>query len=246
MNGPSKLGLASSLREHRGYRRDAPGTHPDRNTPEYKSTRLRAPDRPLIILPQTLSEITGPVYGHERMGELDNDLTRQHEGEPLGERIIVTGRVLDGDGRPVRNTLVEIWQCNAAGRYIHKVDQHPAPLDPNFTGAGRTLTDDEGRYRFVTIKPGAYPWGNHENAWRPAHIHFSLFGNAFATRLVTQMYFPGDPLFEYDPIFRSVRDPQARERMIARFDIDTTRPEWALGYQWDIVLRGRDATPMED
>jgi protocatechuate 3,4-dioxygenase, beta subunit len=229
-----------------GYRPDEPGTHPDRNTPEYKSTRLRAPDRPLIILPQTLSEITGPVYGHERMGELDNDLTRQHEGEPLGERIVVTGRVLDGDGRPVRNTLVEIWQCNAAGRYIHKVDQHPAPLDPNFTGAGRTLTDDEGRYRFTTIKPGAYPWGNHENAWRPAHIHFSLFGNAFATRLVTQMYFPGDPLFEYDPIFNSVRDPRARERMIARFDIDETRPEWALGYQWDIVLRGRDATPTEN
>jgi protocatechuate 3,4-dioxygenase, beta subunit len=246
MNGPSKLGLASSLREHRGYRPDPPGTHPDRHTPEYRSTRLRAPDRPLIILPQTLSEITGPVYGHERMGELDNDLTRQHEGEPLGERIIVTGRVLDGDARPVRNALVEIWQCNAAGRYIHKVDQHPAPLDPNFTGAGRTLTDDEGRYRFITIKPGAYPWGNHENAWRPAHIHFSLFGNAFATRLVTQMYFPGDPLFAYDPIFNSVRDAQARERMIARFDIDSTQPEWALGYQWDIVLRGRDATPIED
>ena len=154
--------------------------------------------------------------------------------------------MLDGDGRPVRNALVEIWQCNAAGRYIHQVDQHPAPLDPNFTGAGRTLTDDEGRYRFVTVKPGAYPWGNHENAWRPAHIHFSLFGTAFATRLVTQMYFPGDPLFEYDPIFQSVRDPHARERMVARFDLPTTEPEWALGYQWDIVLRGRDATPTED
>jgi protocatechuate 3,4-dioxygenase beta subunit len=229
-----------------GYRRDPEGTHPDRNTPEYRSTRLRAPDRPLIILPHTLSEITGPVYGHERMGPLDNDLTRRHEGEPLGERIIVTGRVLDGDGHPVRNALVEIWQCNAAGRYMHQVDQHPAPLDPNFTGAGRTLTDDEGRYRFVTIKPGAYPWGNHENAWRPAHIHFSLFGTAFATRLVTQMYFPGDPLFAYDPIFQSVRDPKARERMICRFDLETTQPEWALGYRWDIVLRGRDATPIED
>jgi protocatechuate 3,4-dioxygenase, beta subunit len=229
-----------------GYRRDATGTQPDRNTPEYRSTRLRAPDRPLIILPHTLSEITGPVYGHERMGPLDNDLTRQHSSEPLGERIIVTGRVLDGDGRPVRNSLVEIWQCNAAGRYIHQVDQHPAPLDPNFTGAGRCLTDDEGRYRFVTIKPGAYPWGNHENAWRPAHIHFSLFGTAFATRLVTQMYFPADPLFEYDPIFLSVRDPRARERMIARFDIGETQPEWALGYRWDIVLRGREATPTED
>jgi protocatechuate 3,4-dioxygenase, beta subunit len=180
------------------------------------------------------------------MGPLDNDLTRQHGGEPLGERIIVAGRVLDGDGRPVRNALVEIWQCNAAGRYIHQVDQHPAPLDPNFSGAGRALTDDDGRYRFITIKPGAYPWGNHENAWRPAHIHFSLFGPAFATRLVTQMYFPGDPLFEYDPIFQSVRDPKARERMIARFDLPTTEPEWALGYQWDIVLRGRESTPMED
>jgi len=180
------------------------------------------------------------------MGRLDNDLTQQHDGEPLGERIIVSGRVLESDGRPVRNALVEIWQCNAAGRYIHKADQHPAPIDPNFTGAGRTLTDDEGRYRFITIKPGAYPWGNHENAWRPAHIHFSLFGSAFSTRLVTQMYFPGDPLFEFDPIFQSVRDPQSRERMIARFDLDTTTPEWALGYQWDIVLRGREATPMED
>jgi protocatechuate 3,4-dioxygenase, beta subunit len=227
------------------YRHDEPGTHPAYDTPEYGSTRLRAPDRPLIVLPHSLSEITGPVYGHERMGRLDHDLTSQHDGEPLGERIIVTGRVLDGDGRPVRNALVEIWQCNAAGRYIHQVDQHPAPLDPNFSGAGRCLTDDDGRYRFITIKPGAYPWGNHENAWRPAHIHFSLFGTAFATRLVSQMYFPGDPLFEYDPIFQSVRDPQARERMIARFDLPTTQPEWALGYQWDIVLRGREATPME-
>jgi protocatechuate 3,4-dioxygenase beta subunit len=206
----------------------------------------RAPAEPLIIIPERFAAHATPVYGYLPIADTDNDLTRQHEGEPLGERIIVTGRVLDGDGRPVRNALVEIWQCNAAGRYIHQADQHPAPIDPNFTGAGRALTDDEGRYRFVTIKPGAYPWGNHENAWRPAHIHFSLFGNAFATRLVTQMYFPGDPLFEYDPIFQSVRDARARERMIARFDIDTTSPEWALGYQWDIVLRGREATPMED
>jgi len=226
--------------------RPVEGSQPPLIYPPYRSGALRSPTRPLIALTGNFSDFGAPVYGYRAIGEADADLTRQHAGEPLGERIIVTGRVLDGDGRPVRNTLVEIWQCNAAGRYIHKVDQHPAPLDPNFTGAGRTLTDDEGRYRFVTIKPGAYPWGNHENAWRPAHIHFSLFGNAFATRLVTQMYFPGDPLFEYDPIFRSVRDPQARERMIARFDIDTTQPEWALGYQWDIVLRGRDATPMED
>jgi protocatechuate 3,4-dioxygenase beta subunit len=220
---------------------DPPYLHPD-----YVATRLRAPRRPLLLLPQTLSELTGPVYGHESVGELDHDLTRQHAGEPLGERIIVTGRVLDGAGRPVRSTLVEIWQANAAGRYVHEVDQHPAPLDPNFTGAGRCLTDDEGRYRFVTVKPGAYPWGNHENAWRPAHIHFSVFGRAFTNRLVTQMYFPGDPLFPFDPIFQAVRDPKARERLIARFDLETTTPAWALGYRFDIVLRGSAATPMED
>jgi protocatechuate 3,4-dioxygenase beta subunit len=214
--------------------------------PDYKSTLKRAPDRPLIPLPHTLTELTGPVYGQDRVGELDNDLTRQHDGEPLGERIAVGGRVLDGDGRPIRNTLVEVWQCNAAGRYRHQVDQHPAPLDPNFSGAGRALTDDDGNYSFTTIKPGAYPWGNHPNAWRPAHIHFSLFGTAFTQRLVTQMYFPGDPLFQYDPIFQSVRDERARERLIARFDLDRTRQEWALGYRFDIVLRGRGATPMED
>jgi protocatechuate 3,4-dioxygenase, beta subunit len=227
-----------------GYRRDEPGTHPDRTTPEYRSTRLRAPDRPLIIVPHTLSEITGPVYGHERMGRLDNDLTRQHAGEPLGERMIVTGRVLDGDGRPVRNTLVEIWQCNAAGRYMHRVDQHPAPLDPNFSGAGRCLTDDDGRYRFVTIKPGAYPWGNHENAWRPAHIHFSLLGRAFAQRLVTQMYFPGDPLFGQDPIYNAIPD-EARDRTISRFSLERSQDNWALAFEWNIVLRGRDQTPFE-
>jgi protocatechuate 3,4-dioxygenase beta subunit len=187
-------------------------------------------------------ELSSPVFGHAELGILDHDLTRQHAGEPLGERIIVTGRVLDSGGRPVPDTLVEIWQTNAAGRYIHLRDQHPAPLDPNFTGAGRCLTDSAGRYEFVTIKPGAYPWRNHQNAWRPAHIHFSVFGRAFTQRLVTQMYFPGDPLFAYDPIFQSVPDEKARERMVARFDIDTTKPEWALGYQWDIVL---GATPME-
>ena len=228
-----------------GYRRDTE-SHPPYLYPDYKSTRLRAPEKPLVISPHTLSEVTGPVYGHGLIGELDNDLTRQHEGEPLGERIIVTGRVLDGDGRPVRNSLIEVWQANAAGRYVHQGDRHPAPLDPNFTGAGRCLTDDEGRYRFVTVKPGAYPWKNHDNAWRPAHIHFSLFGPAFATRLVTQMYFPGDPLFDQDPIFQSVRDPKARQRLVSSFDLETTEPEWALGYRFDIVLRGRDATPMED
>jgi protocatechuate 3,4-dioxygenase, beta subunit len=238
-------GVAQQARsETAGYRRD--GRDPPYLYPDYKATRLRAPGRPLTIVPHTLSEITGPVYGHERVGPLDHDLTRQHKGEPLGERIIVTGRVLDGDRRPVRGSLVEIWQANAAGRYVHAGDTHPAPLDPNFTGAGRCLTDDEGRYRFVTVKPGAYPWGNHDNAWRPAHIHFSLFGEAFATRLVTQMYFPGDPLFEQDPILQSVRDPRARQRLISSFDLQTTEPEWALGYRFDIVLRGRAATPMEN
>jgi protocatechuate 3,4-dioxygenase beta subunit len=175
----------------------------------------------------------------------DSDLTRRHAGEPLGERIIITGRVTDSDGRPVRHTLVEIWQANAAGRYIDPSDDHPAPLDPNFTGAGRCLTDEEGGYRFVTVKPGAYPWRNHLNAWRPAHVHFSLFGPALASRLVTQMYFPGDPLLPLDPILASVPDPRGRELLMARFDLDSTVPEWALAFKWDIVLRGRDATPME-
>jgi protocatechuate 3,4-dioxygenase beta subunit len=229
-----------------GYRRDDQEVDPPYLSPEYVATRTRSPKRPLLLLPHTLSEVTGPVYGHERIGELDHDLTRQHDGEPLGERIILHGQVRDGNGRPVRNTLIEIWQANAAGRYGHVVDQHPAPLDPNFTGAGRAMTDDEGRYRFITVKPGAYPWGNHPNAWRAAHIHVSLFGPAFATRLVTQMYFPGDPLFFQDPIFHSVRDPNHRERMISEFDLSETVPEWALAYRFDVVLRGREATPMED
>jgi protocatechuate 3,4-dioxygenase beta subunit len=228
-----------------GYRRDDAEVDPPYLHPDYVATRTRAPKRPLVILPHTLSEITGPAYGHERIGELDHDLTRQHAGEPLGERIILHGRVLDGDGRPVRDTLVEIWQANAAGRYQHAVDRHPAPLDPNFSGAGRCVTDDEGRYRFVTIKPGAYPWGNHPNAWRAAHIHISLFGPAFVTRLVSQLYFPGDPLFFQDPIFHSVRDPRDRERMISAFDLESTVPEWALAYRFDVVLRGRAATPLE-
>ncbi len=227
-------------------RRDRAGVHPPYLYPDYKATRLRAPEKPLIILPDDLSNVTGPAYGHGRVGPLDHDLTRQHEGEPLGERMILTGQVLDGDGRPVRNSLVELWQANAAGRYVHAGDRHPAPLDPNFTGAGRCLTDDEGRYRFVTVKPGAYPWKNHDNAWRPAHIHLSLFGQAFRSRLITQMYFPGDPLFDQDPIFQSVRDPKARQRLISSFDLETTEPEWALGYKFDIVLEGRNATPMEN
>jgi protocatechuate 3,4-dioxygenase beta subunit len=229
-----------------GYRRDDVEVDPPYLYPDYVATRTRSPKRPLLLLPHTLSEVTGPVYGHDRIGELDHDLTRQHDGEPIGERIILHGRVLDGDGRPVRGTLVEIWQANAAGRYKHVVDGHPAPLDPNFTGAGRCLTDDDGNYRFITIKPGAYPWPNHPNAWRAQHVHFSVFGPAFATRLVTQMYFPGDPLFFQDPIFHSVADPRHRDRMISAFDLDNTVEEWALAYRFDIVLRGREATPMED
>jgi protocatechuate 3,4-dioxygenase, beta subunit len=220
--------------------------HPPYDFPGYRSTALRAPKRPLLLLPAALADTSGPVFGDDDVGELDSDLTRQHAGEPLGERIIVTGRVVDRDGGPIQSTLIEIWQANAAGRYVHEVDQHPAPLDPNFTGAGRCLTDDAGRYRFVTIKPGAYPWQNHENAWRPAHIHFSLFGRAFTDRLVTQMYFPGDPLFDADPIFQSVRDPAARERMISTFDWETTTPEWALGFRFDIVVGGSRATPLDD
>ena len=213
--------------------------------PGYRSTRLRSPLRPLVMLPEAMHDPSGPVYGDGPLEESDGDLTRQHAGEPLGERIIVTGRVLDGSGKPVRNALIELWQANAAGRYIHERDQHPAPLDPNFTGAGRCLTGDDGSYRFTTVKPGAYPWQNHPNAWRPAHIHLSIFGRAFTDRLVTQMYFPGDPLFAADPIFQSVRDPRARERLIAALDWETTTPEWALGYRFDIVLGGRDRTPIE-
>jgi protocatechuate 3,4-dioxygenase beta subunit len=228
-----------------GYRRDE-ASQPALDHPDYRSTALRHPTRPLQPLVHTLTEVTGPLLGAGRIEALDHDLTRQHAGEPLGERIIVHGRVIEQDGRPVPDTLIELWQANASGRYRHAIDRHDAPLDPNFTGVGRTLTDRKGRFRFVTIKPGAYPWGNHENAWRPAHIHFSLFGRAFTQRLVTQMYFPGDPLFAHDPIFNSVRDERARERMIASFDLAATQPEWALAYRFDIVLRGRDATPFED
>jgi protocatechuate 3,4-dioxygenase, beta subunit len=221
-------------------------SHPPYIYPPYKSTVLRGPSRPLIPLAHTLSELTGPVYGHEALGPLDNDLTRnaRQTAEPLGERIIVTGRVLDEAGRPVRNTLVEIWQANAAGRYVHKTDQHDAPLDPNFLGAGRCVTDDDGVYRYMTIKPGAYPWGNHANAWRPSHIHLSLFGGSIASRLVTQMFFPGDPLLPFDPMFQSAPEG-ARDRLLSKFSLDVTEEGYALGYEFDIVLRGRKETPME-
>ncbi len=227
------------------YPRDSLKAHPPYLAPAYVSTRTRSPKRPLVILPHTLSELSGPVYGHDSVLENDSDLTKQHVGEPLGERIIVSGRVMDEDGRPISDTLIEIWQANAAGRYIHVVDQHPAPLDPNFTGAGRCVTDAEGRYKFTTIRPGAYPWLNHPNAWRPNHIHFSLFGPSFLTRLVTQMYFPGDPLIPLDPIACAVPEKD-RERLIAKFDLETTVPEWALGYRFDFVLRGREHTPFEE
>jgi protocatechuate 3,4-dioxygenase, beta subunit len=222
------------------------GSHPPFVYPDYKSTVLRGPARPLVPIKQTLSELTGPVYGHNDIGPLDSDLTRNgaKNGEPLGERIIATGRVMDEAGRPVRDTLIEIWQANAAGRYVHRTDRHEAPLDPNFLGGGRTVTDAQGRYRFHTIRPGAYPWDNHFNAWRPSHIHLSLFGPSIATRLVTQMYFPGDPLQALDPMFQSA--PQgARERLVATFSMDVTEPGFALGYVFDIVLRGPHETPME-
>jgi protocatechuate 3,4-dioxygenase beta subunit len=222
------------------------GPDPQYDHFDYVGTRLRAPKEPLVVIPSTLTELTGPAFGESTVDPLDADLTRQHAGQPLGERMVLSGRLLGSDGKPLRGQLIEIWQANAAGRYAHEVDDHDAPLDPNFSGAGRCLTDDEGRYRFVTVKPGAYPWKNHPNAWRPNHIHFSVFGRALTERLVTQMYFPGDPLFPYDPIFNSVRDPKARERMIATFDLELTEPEWALGFRWDIVVGGKDATPLEE
>lgn len=221
--------------------------HPDRDYPPYRSSLLRHPREPLVAVrdPEAV-ELTGPVFGVADVTAPDADLTRQHRGEPLGERITVSGRVLDRSARPVPGQLVEIWQANAAGRYAHRWDDHPAPLDPNFTGVGRCLTDAAGRYRFTTIRPGPYPWRNHENAWRPAHIHFSLFGRAFASRLVTQMYFPGDPLFDHDPVLQSVTDPAARRRLVARYRHQESRPEWSLGFTWDIVLDGPAATWCQD
>ncbi len=237
---------------HEGYLKavadGAPARHhPARDYPPYRSTVLRHPTQPLVAVrdPEAV-ELTGPVFGVTDVTALDHDLTRQHTGEPLGERITVTGRVLDRDGRPVRGQLVEVWQANASGRYAHQRDDHPAPLDPNFTGVGRCLTDDDGRYRFVTVRPGPYPWRNHANAWRPAHIHFSLFGTAFSQRLVTQMYFPGDPLFPYDPIMQSVTDDAARQRLVATYEHELSVPEWSLGYRWDIVLDGPAATWIEE
>lgn len=222
-----------------------PGTQPDFHYPPYVSSVARSPRMPLVLLPETITERKGPVFGQGLIRPNDNDLTVQHESDPQGERIFVHGRVLDEDRRPVRGALVEVWQANAAGRYRHKVDNHDAPLDPNFSGAGRTLTDEHGYYSFKTIKPGSYPWGNHYNAWRPAHIHFSLFGAGILSRLITQMYFPGDPLQSLDPIFNCIPDEAARQRMISRLDMDRAEPDYALAYYFDVVLRGRSETPSE-
>ncbi|MGO9885446.1 MAG: protocatechuate 3,4-dioxygenase subunit beta [Solirubrobacteraceae bacterium] len=231
----------------RRYLREEPGAQPPLDYPPYKSTALRHPRERLVYLPHMVTEITGPQLGDlGAVSELDSNLLAGHEGEPIGERITVSGRVFDTEGKPLRGTLVEVWQANAAGRYLHRWDRWPAPLDPNFTGAGRCVTDEQGRYEFLTIKPGPYPWGNHYNAWRPAHIHFSLLGRAFVQRLVTQMYFPGDPFFPYDPIFKSVSDDRARQRMVSRFSIHATRPDWAPAYEFDIYLRGPAATPFEE
>lgn len=222
----------------------APGIHPTLVYPEYRSTVLRGPAQlPLRVRARdpastSLAAGTGLLLPH------DTDLTAHGDSAPLGEKIVVTGRVLDEDGRPVRDSLIEVWQANSAGRYWHTRDQHNAPLDPNFYGVGKMLTDRDGRYRFVTIKPGPYPWGNHDKAWRPAHIHFSMFGNVYAQRLVTQMYFPNDPLFDYDPIFQSIPDAAARARLISRFSLEETVGGDMLGYTFDIVLRGRNATPL--
>ncbi len=224
----------------------APGAQPDFCFPPYLSSVARSPRLPLIVLPDTLTERTGPVFGHGLIQANDHDLTAHHDGEPIGERIFVHGRVLDEDGRPLRGALVEVWQANAGGRYRHKADSYDAPLDPNFSGSGRLLTDDQGRYCIKTIKPGPYPWVNHPNAWRPSHIHFSLFGAGILSRLVTQMYFPGDPLQALDPIFNSIPDPSARQRLVSRLDMERSRPHDALAYEFDIVLRGRSETPFEE
>jgi protocatechuate 3,4-dioxygenase beta subunit len=224
----------------------APETTPRLDFPPYRSSRLRHPTHELYPADAEAAELWAPVFGHRDVDPLEADLTAQHPGEPIGERIVVAGRVVDGEGRPVRNQLVEVWQANAGGRYVHQRDRHPAPLDPNFTGAGRCLTDDDGRYRFTTIKPGPYPWRNHRNAWRPAHLHFSVFGTDFTQRLVTQLYFPGDPLIPLDPVLQSITDADARARLVAAYDHDLTEPERCTGYRWDIVLTGSQRTHLEE
>jgi protocatechuate 3,4-dioxygenase beta subunit len=213
--------------------------------PPYRSSILRHPSANLELVDPETIELHSPAFGQRDVHWTEYDLTKQVNDEPQGERIVVTGKVTDADGRPARHQLVEIWQANAGGRYRQKKERHPAPLDPNFNGVGRVLTNADGEYKFVTIKPGAYPWPNHVNAWRPAHIHFSVFGSQFAERMVTQMYFPGDPLLAFDPMYNCIANEGARQRLIAAFDWENTIPEQALGYRFDIVLRGREETPME-
>ena len=234
------------MREPVGYRKDSQDDHPPALYEDYKSTLLRSPKRPPVKLNHTLTEVTGPLFGHMNLLTGEDDLSIENGEEAQGQRIFVSGRVLDEDGRPIPRTLIEIWQCNAAGRYRHEIDQHPAPLDPNFVGQGRVITGDQGEYKITTIKPGAYPWGNHYNAWRPAHIHFSLFGPAFVTRVITQMYFPEDPLFPFDPIFNSIPDEKVRQRLVCKFDLDSTEPDFALSFKFNFIVRGREATPFED
>ncbi len=240
MDTSAKGSLAAAMR----FRPPRPGSQPAYATPAYRSTHLRAPAQAPVAFPDGMTEACGPVFTPAHFPPV-SDLTRAEGGEALGQRIIVAGKVSDEDGRPVANTMIELWQANAAGRYHHPIDRHDAPLDPHFHGAGRVFTDAEGSYRFISVRPGSYPWRNHANAWRPSHIHFSLFGPGFAQRLITQMYFEGDPLLAFDTIFHSVPDPAARERLVARFTLGLTEPEWAHGYRFDIVLRGREATPME-
>jgi protocatechuate 3,4-dioxygenase, beta subunit len=232
------------MTESARFRPIMPGSQPANDTPEYGSTRQRHPKQVALRIPSTITETTAPLFESARFPPL-SDLSVVNGRAALGERIIVRGRVVDEDDRPIPHTMIEVWQANAAGRYDHPGDTHDAPLDPNFHGNGRVFTDVDGWYQFVSVKPGAYPWGNHVNAWRPNHIHYSLFGNGFGQRLITQMYFPGDPLLVLDPIYHAVPDRKARERLVAAFDIDITSPNWALGYRFDIILRGRDATPME-
>ncbi len=238
---PSQAGVTAEIAALGG----SGGAQPRMDYPPYRSSLLRHPSKALQQADPEGVEWFAPMFGAQDVNPIEADLTIQHRGVPIGERLTVTGRVSDGDGRPVAHQLLEVWQANAAGRYIHQGDQHPAPLDPNFTGAGRCLTDSDGCYRFTTVKPGPYPWGNHRNAWRPAHIHFSLFGSAFPQRLVTQMYFPGDPLFPYDPILQAITGARDRERLIATYDHDLTIPQISTGYRWDVVLTGPRRTPTE-
>ncbi|HZR03396.1 MAG TPA: protocatechuate 3,4-dioxygenase subunit beta [Burkholderiales bacterium] len=235
--------MANDLRARElEYPRESLAAHPPYRVTNYRATHLRAPTRPQIRIEPSAGELIGPAFGPDALTQPVCDLTRQGEGEPLGERIIVSGHVLTEDGMPLPHTLIEIWQANAAGRYVHEVDRHEAPIDPNFHGAGRVMTDGEGRYTFTTIKPGAYPVLDLDNVWRPSHIHFSLFGPSFLSRVVAQMYFPGDPLLELDSIYQSVPE-YARPRLVATLDMTLTRPGWALGYRYDFVLRGRHRAP---